>query len=127
MDEEDRTQGSVERVAHEIQTRLQAVIADSENLVNELDSLSTEDIHQRANRVLYGALALDTVVQNVGRFLGDYRFRRQAIAPLLVEAKQVYESEANRRGIDITIRLHHADAGASTVSFSKTHLQHATA
>lgn len=125
MDEEDRTQGSVERVAHEIQTRLQAVIADSENLVNELDSLSTEDIHQRANRVLYGALALDTVVQNVGRFLGDYRFRRQAIAPLLVEAKQVYESEANRRGIDITIRLHHADAGASTVSFSKTHLQHA--
>jgi signal transduction histidine kinase len=120
IDEEDRLQRSVEKVSHEIQTRLQAVIANAENLSLEMGSLANEEARRRADQLLYAALALDTVVQNLGEYLEEYRFRRQPIIPLLLEARNLYEAEARRRGIEVHITLH---SEAPILEISQHHLQ----
>jgi len=120
IDEEDRVQRSVEKVSHEIQTRLQAVIANAENLSVEMDTLPRDEACRRTDQLLYAALALDTVVQNLGEYLEDYRFRRQPLIPLLLEARNLYEAEARRRGIEIHITLH---SDAPVLELSSHHLQ----
>lgn len=125
IDEEDRLKRSVEKITHEIQTRLQAVIANAENLVMEIRTLSPEEAHEQASHVLYSALALDTVVQNLGEYLEEYRFRKHPIAPLLYEAKRLYEGEATRRGIDIYVRLNRVDGQLPSLEISRHHMQYA--
>jgi len=123
--EEQRLKQSVERVTHELQTRLQAVIAHAENLMTEAPNLSTQELKKRTNEVLSTALALDTVVQNLGEFMREYRFRRQPIAPLLYEAKRLYQTEASGRGVAIYIHLGRIDGRPPVLEISKYHLQHA--
>ena len=60
-----------------MQTRLQAIIANAENLVLELPMISAVDAQQMAREVLFSALALDTLVQNLGHYLEDYDFRKR--------------------------------------------------
>jgi ligand-binding sensor protein len=84
IDEEDRLKRNVDKVTHEIQTRLQAVIANAENLATEITLLSADEARKRANDVLNSALALDTVVQNLGEYLEEYLFLKPPIAPLLL-------------------------------------------
>ena len=122
IDEEDRLRRSIEKVTHEMQTRLQAIIANAENLVVEMPSLKMKDAQRRALQLLYSTLALDTVVQSLGDYLEDYRFRKQPIARLLYEAKRLYEVEASRRGIDIYIRL---QPDNPVLEISANHLQYA--
>lgn len=105
FEEEDRLKRSVEKVNHEIQTRLQAVIADAENLAFEVTDLSPNEIKSRAQRVLDVALALDTVIQTLGEYLKEYNFEKRPIAHLVREARRVYRVEALRHGIDIRIRF----------------------
>ena len=121
FDEEAHLKRSVEKVTHEIQTRLQAVIANAENLTMELDEMSREEARQVAEELLHSALALDTVVQNLGEYMEEYRFRSQPLAPLLWEAKRLYEAEANRRGIDIRLRIQ----GNPVLELSRHHMQYA--
>jgi signal transduction histidine kinase len=123
MDEEDRLKTGVDRVTHDMQTRLQAIIANAENLVMELPWINTNEAQQMAREVLFSALALDTLVQNLGHYLEDYNFRKRPIGPLIYEAKRVYEAEAARRGIDIRIDL--KDAKDHPLEISRNHMQHA--
>jgi signal transduction histidine kinase len=124
-DEEDQLHRNVEQVSHEIQTRLQSVVAESENLVMEITKFSTEEIQERLERVLNSALALDTVTQTLGEYLEDYRFRPYFIGALIRESVRLYEPEANRRGIDILVRLKSEDGRTPSVEISPRHLQHA--
>ena len=124
-DEEDQLRRNIEQVSHEIQTRLQGVVAEAENLAMEVTKVSLEEIQQRLERVLYSALALDTVTQTLGEYLEDYRFRPHFIGTLIREAVQLYEPEANRRGIDILIRLKPENGRTPSVEISPIHLQHA--
>jgi signal transduction histidine kinase len=124
-DEEDQLRRNVEQVSHEIQTRLQGVVAEAENLAMEVTNISLEETQQRVNKVLYSALALDTVTQTLGEYLEEYHFRPQSIAGLLHEAVRLYEPEANRRGIDIYLRLQREDGRSPLVEISRSHLQHA--
>jgi signal transduction histidine kinase len=123
IDEEDRLKTSIDRVSHDMQTRLQAVIANAENLVYELPPSSPEPAKEMARSVLFSALALDTLVQTLGHYLEDYDFRQRSIGPLIYEAKRVYEAEAARRGIEIRVRL--KDVSKFPVLISANHLQHA--
>jgi signal transduction histidine kinase len=123
IDEEDRLKASIDRVSHDMQTRLQAVIANAENLVYELPPASPEPAKEMARSVLFSALALDTLVQTLGHYLEDYDFRERSIGPLIYEAKRVYEAEAARRGIEI--RVHLKEVSKYQVLISANHLQHA--
>lgn len=123
MDEEDRLKAGVDRVTHDMQTRLQAIIANAENLVLELPMINTPEAQKMAREVLFSALALDTLVQNLGHYLEDYDFRVRSIGPLIYEAKRVYQAEADRRGIDIRIRL--KEPKEHPVEISRSHMQHA--
>lgn len=123
MDEEDRLKTGVDRVTHDMQTRLQAIIANAENLVMELPIIQTIDAQQMARDVLFSALALDTLVQNLGHYLEDYHFIPSSIGPLVYEAKRIYEAEAARRGIEIRIFL--KEAKEHPVEISRRHMQHA--
>jgi signal transduction histidine kinase len=123
MDEEDRLKTGVDRVTHDMQTRLQAIIANAENLVLELPMINATDAQQMAREVLFSALALDTLVQNLGHYLEDYDFRKRSIGPLIYESRRVYEAEAARRGIDIRIFL--KEPKDHPCEISRNHLQHA--
>jgi signal transduction histidine kinase len=123
MDEEDRLKTGVDRVTHDMQTRLQAIIANAENLVMELPMIQTTEAQLMARNVLFSALALDTLVQNLGHYLEDYDFRTRSIGPLIYEAKRVYEAEAGRRGIEIRIYL--KEAKEHPLEISRNHMQHA--
>ena len=126
-DNEDRVNHYVEDVSHELQTRLQAVIANAENLAVELPTLNKDEAQQMVRELLYSALAMDTVVQGLGLgcYLEEYDFRRQRIAPLVYEARHLYKAEADRRGVDIRIQLHRVDGRLPTVEISRPHLQRA--
>lgn len=123
MDEEDRLKTGVDRVTHDMQTRLQAIIANAENLVLELPMINATEAQKMAREVLFSALALDTLVQNLGHYLEDYDFRKRSIGPLIYEAKRVYEAEAARRGIDIRIFL--KEPKEHPCEISRNHMQHA--
>jgi len=120
IDEEDYLRRNVENVSHEIQTRLQAVLADADNLCNEFDSLSQEEMRERIDELLYAAQALDTVVQNLeSEYLEEYQFIRQPLLGMLMKARNLYFAEARRRGIEIHIHLH-PDV---SISLSEHHIQ----
>jgi signal transduction histidine kinase len=123
MDEEERLKTGMDRVTHDMQTRLQAIIANAENLVMELPIIKTTEAQKMAKEVLFSALALDTLVQNLGHYLEDYDFRPRSIGPLVYEAKRVYEAEASRRGIEIRVFL--KEVKEHPLEISRNHLQHA--
>lgn len=123
LDEEERLKTGVDRVTHDMQTRLQAIIANAENLVLELPIIQATEAQQMAREVLFSALALDTLVQNLGHYLEDYHFQPYSIGPLIYEAKRIYEAEASRRGIEIRIYL--KEAKEHPVEISRSHMQHA--
>jgi len=123
MDEEERLKTSMDRVTHDMQTRLQAIIANAENLVMELPIIKTTEAQKMAKEVLFSALALDTLVQNLGHYLEDYDFRLRSIGPLIYEAKRVYEAEASRRGIEIRVFL--KEVKEHPLEISRNHMQHA--
>ena len=50
-DEEDQLRRNVEQVSHEIQTRLQSVVAEAENLTTDVAKISLEETKQRLENV----------------------------------------------------------------------------
>src|SRR6202040_2257341 len=63
-DEEAKIKRDMSTVIHELQTRVQAIVAEAENLAYACDNLT--DAQRQAQELLRSSLALDTVVQNVG-------------------------------------------------------------
>ncbi len=123
IEEEDRQNRNLDQVTHDMQTRLQAVIANAENLVNELPTLNAKDSKKMVQTLFSSALALDTLIQNLGHYLEDYKFRKQSLGSLVYEAKEVYEAEAARRGIEIRVGL--PGVHQHPVEISRVHMQHA--
>lgn len=122
IDQEDHATIAIERVTHEIQTRLQAVIGNAENLANYAKTLSPEETAERARQVLSSAVALNTVIQTLGEYLGEYRFRLHPVSQVLWEARRIYKCEAANRGIDIRFE---PPATERKVEISLDHFQHA--
>ncbi|MGQ4809596.1 hypothetical protein NKDENANG_03019 [Candidatus Entotheonellaceae bacterium PAL068K] len=127
VEQEERLRHTVERVSHEIQIRLQAVVAEAENLALDLTSLSPEEAVEQSNNLLYTTLALSTVVQslNLGASLAEYRFQKRSIAGLVYEAVHLYEAEAARRGISLNVTLEPLTGPPPMLQISASHLQYA--
>jgi signal transduction histidine kinase len=126
MGYEDRLVWGIEKVAHEIQTRLQAVLAHAENLAHEVESLTPEQIKRQAQEVLYTSKALATVVRGMGEeYLQDYYFQVQPLAPLVYEARRLYEAEATARGIRIYVKLNDVNGHPPQLELSAHHMQYA--
>lgn len=119
VDEEYRLKRSMVKVSHEIYTRLQSVIAKSENLALDVEILDTDSIRDQANKILAASLAMNTVVQTLGDYLEEYKFESQPISELLIESRSLYETEAARRGINIKLDL----SGNPLLEISKPHMQ----
>jgi signal transduction histidine kinase len=125
IDEEERVIRNTEKITHETQTRLQAVIANAENLALECSSLSPKVIAQMATEVLNSAEAVDEVVQNLGDYLGEYRFAKQPIEQIITAAKQLHEAEAARREVEIQFHFQATEDSQSKIEVSRGHLQYA--
>lgn len=103
--EEDALKRNMERTAHELQTRLQALLANAENFARKLaqpQGLDAE-VKERGAEILNSALALGTLIQNLTESVGEYRFDLRPILPLIHEARRIYAAEARRRQVEVLI------------------------
>ncbi len=124
LGEEDALERNMERTTHELQTRLQALLANAENLYRRLVQASAIDheIKQRGGDILNSAQALGTLIQNLTESLGEYRFDLRPILPLLYEARRIYAAEARRRVVEVVIEA--PDEGSwPRLEISADHLQ----
>lgn len=110
-----------ERSLHEIVTRLQAVIAEAENVITQVNDGDFELAKKTADAVLNTAESLDTVAQNLGNYLEAYQFRRYSLKYIVDQSIKLYEAEATRRGVQIVTQFQHP----SDIEVSKNHLQYA--
>ncbi len=119
--EDERVQQSILRVVHDINTRMQAVLAHAENMQDT--GLQPAEVRFMAKELLNQTVALDATVQTLGDFMAEYSFEDTAIEPLLTRACDVYLAEANRLGIKI--RLQVSNSPWRPLQLSKPHMQHA--
>lgn len=117
FEEQERVKHGVENVSHEIYIRLQAVIAEAENLSTE--PAVTTELSGYAQRILHAALALNTIVQTLDDFTEDYRFKSERISDLLEEAQDTYAPEASRKNLDIRLDI----TDGLRADLSKPHMQ----
>jgi signal transduction histidine kinase len=121
---ERRIRRDTEKISHELQTRLQPVIAITENTYSIVETADKNEIKRRLDDIMGTALALSTVVQNLGeKYLGGYRFTRSvSIKKLLNEAIRIYGPEADRAYIEIRTDIKDPFYG---VELSTNHMQFA--
>ncbi len=118
---------NIEKVTHELQIRLQAVFAYTENLYTDLCAAPNmrRDLKDTARDLLHTLEGLDVVVQNLGEFLETYRFTPKPIGPIVHNSANLYEAEARRKGVTISVDLELVDGRSPTLEISEPHLQHA--
>lgn len=114
----ERLTHSFDRATHDIVIHLTGMIADAEMLALRAKNLPREEIQQRAYDVMYQTFSLNTTLQTLGEYLGEYRFVSQPITPLVIEATNVYRGEAERLGVELRVHL----LGNPALEFSKNHL-----
>jgi len=120
--DEEKARYNIEKITHEIQTRIQGIL-NAENLLIEFDELKKHDLKRGIHEIINSAEALATVVNNLGKFQREYRFRKQRLETLIVEAKRIYAAEAKRKHVEIKINLTPVDGRDAHVELSREHLQ----
>jgi signal transduction histidine kinase len=103
FEEEEAIRFSVERINHEIQTRLQALVTNTEYVQMYALKNNHEKIEEYGEKTFLSCEALDTVAQSLGDYLGEYDFQYLAIKNLIDDAYKVYKSDADYRNIGIYI------------------------
>ena len=120
--DEEKARYHIEKITHEIQTRIQGIL-NAENLLLEFDDLNKHDLKRGIHEIINSAEALATVVNNLGKFQREYRFRKQRLETLVVESKRIYAAEAKRKHVDVKINLEKVGGRDATVEVSREHLQ----
>lgn len=123
FDKEDRLQRHVEKITHELQTRLQSVMGDAENLLMEFAYLSREELKSGIHTVLNDAQALATVVHNLGDFQADYYFEPTRLVAILNEARRIYATEAAERHVEIKLFLEPLDGRSPVLELARDPIQ----
>jgi signal transduction histidine kinase len=124
---EDQERGrQTESIIHDLQIRLQLVLAQAENLYHNLCRINTEhppvgDFVATAEELLGSVLAMRVLIGNLGRSMPEYQFRPCLLQTLVEEAILMYRAEAERKEVDIRTRLEKP----STIEISRVHLQQA--
>ena len=119
---EEKARYNIEKITHEIQTRIQGIL-NAENLLLEFDDLNKHDLKRGIHEIINSAEALATVVNNLGKFQREYRFRRQRLETLLVEAKRIYSAEAKRKNVEVKIDFNPVNGRDAHLEVSREHLQ----
>jgi|HubBroStandDraft_5_1064220.scaffolds.fasta_scaffold53694_3 signal transduction histidine kinase len=124
--EQDHLELSADRVTHEVQTRMTALMAQVENLVTNLPtapplSEGDRELRKRADQVMHSVQALDTVLQTLGDSLGEYHFVNHKVMPMLATARSIYIDEAASRDIEIMLE----GKPVLEAELSEAHFQHA--
>lgn len=112
----------IQKITHEIQTRIQSIL-NAEILLMEFGELSKGQLRQGIRDIVNSAQALATVVNNLGKFQREYRFREHRIASLLVEARHIYGSEATRKHITFRFAFEKVNGNSARLEVSREHLQ----
>jgi len=117
----------VENIAHELQIRLQAALAQAENLYLDLQSksdTSCQELSKSARDLVNTILSLDLVVKNLGQISEDYWFRKEPMVPLLHACRDFYEAEAKAKGVTINV-VTEPENDQPVLEISREHLQQA--
>ncbi|MEW6402140.1 MAG: PocR ligand-binding domain-containing protein [Chloroflexota bacterium] len=123
IDREEEIAHNLEKVVHELQTRLQAVIANSENFMLEAPYLKPKEIQSMANDLLSSAMALVVIVNNLGDFQHAIKFEEKLLRPLFVEAWRIYAGEAKRRNISLRLNMNRINGQEPKAEISHQHLE----
>ena len=99
-----------EAIIHDVQTRLQSSLALAENLSYDLKRMTTSheplfELHSQASELLQSLLALRVLTRNLGSFMPEYEFRTFSLSSLVEEACSLYSAEAERKKVEIRVRL----------------------
>ena len=95
--------GRVHALAHEFLIPIQAIIADAENLYSEIENLELREI---SKNILDEMQKLGFIAENmrasiIGAKYYQYEFVKKSIYRLLIKTIDLYQGEANKKGIDI--------------------------
>jgi signal transduction histidine kinase len=123
IEQEQRMQNNLEKAAHDLQTRLQSLIGQAENLMVEAPYLKTGEIREMSHGLLSKAEAMATVVNNLGDFRQAYRFRSEKLRPLFIEAWRIYQEEAEERNIGFRVNFAPVDGREVELEISRQHLE----
>lgn len=126
LSEEEERGRQTENIIHDLQTRLQPVLAQAENLYYALCRAAAkpqpvEDLVTTADELLRSVLAMRVPVWNLGEFMPEYQFVVFPLTILVEEANRLYRAEADRKEIYILTRLEKP----SSIEMSRVHLQQA--
>lgn len=125
LDEDDTVKQSIEEVSHELQTRLQPILAMTQNLQRNLLTSSTTMVRESLRQIQSATQATATVVYSLGEYLSEYKFRMFGVGKLIQNAIDLYSAEAARRGIQIETNAGTRSAKQIRAYISRTHLQYA--
>lgn len=99
---------TIENITHELQTRLQTLIANTENFLFESNERTPtkEDIAAQSRKILQSAFAIDAFLQNY-RFdiKDDFAFKVERIDKLILNSVSIYEYEASNKNLKFLINL----------------------
>jgi signal transduction histidine kinase len=126
LSEEQERGRQAEEIIHDLQTRLQPVLALAENLYYGICRVSGKYhslgvLQGTADELLKSALAMRVPIWNLGSYMPEYQFEPYSLSALVKEAIALYRAEAERREVEIRTRLQKP----STIQMSRMHLQHA--
>jgi signal transduction histidine kinase len=115
-----------ETVVHDLQTRLQPVLAHAQKLQQRLGQIASkgpqlEALEVTANELVRSIVALRVPIWNLGEYMPQYEFKYCPLAKLVEEAVALYGAEAERKEVEIRVELQ----APSNIQMSRTHLQQA--
>jgi signal transduction histidine kinase len=120
---EQEMEHNLQKVVHELQTRLQSVMIHSENIMLEVNTLKPKQIHEMAHQLLSSAEAMSTIVNNLGDFQQAYSWGVEKIRPLFIEAWRTYNSEATERNIKLRVNFAPVDGKEPEMEISRQHME----
>lgn len=118
--DDQRVSFSIWRVVHDLNTRMQGILASAENMQDP--SVQPIELRMMSREILQQVKAFDATVQALGNYLGEYSWEDKAIEPLVEGAIEVYSTEASRAGIKVNFTP--AQGVRPSLRISQHHLQH---
>lgn len=102
-DEDKQRRNKIQKLAHEFLLPIQSIIADAENLYNEIESVELKDI---AENILLSMQHLANISENMRGSLIEakeqpYHFSRYNLYKCLINSSNMYRKEASKKGVDI--------------------------
>lgn len=125
----DRERGQqTETIIHDLQTRLQPILARAEGLSQNIKLAKTKDaveesfdeLERNSEEHLKHLIAMRVVIWNLENYLPHYHFSPCSLRECVEESVSLYQAEADRKHIELKINIKEPNK----VDISRTHMQH---